>query len=106
MSWQDAHRYNRALRDVAVELNWSEGTEIVWRPEYVEIFGSRQRLLMALRSRLRTTLHAQLDDLAGPGGQPADVLRALAIMSPGVVRALALPDAIRWTDATLAVSAA
>jgi hypothetical protein len=109
MSWQDAHRYNRALRDVRAELNWSEGTEIVWRPDYVEIFGTRERLLLALRSRLQTTLHAQADDLAVAGGQPADVLRALAAAHPGVVRALAVPDAITWVDAgaaTLVGSAA
>lgn len=109
MSWQDAQRYNRALREVRTELNWSEGAEIVWRPEYVEIFGSREQLLLALRSRLQTTLHAQMDDLAGPGGQPAEVLRALAAAHPGVVRALAVPDAITWVDvdaATLVGSAA
>ncbi|MDT4915559.1 MAG: hypothetical protein QOH89_259 [Pseudonocardiales bacterium] len=109
MSWQDAHRYNRALREIETELNWTEGTELVWRPEYREIFGSPERLLLALRSRLQTTLYAQLDDLAGPSGPAPEVMRTLAAAHPGVVRALALPGAIRWIDAdpaALAVSAA
>jgi hypothetical protein len=96
MSWQDAHRYNQALREIETELNWTDGTELVWRPEYGEIFGSREWLLQALRSRLRTMLYAQLDDLADA---PSDAVRALAAAHPGVVRALALPEAIHWIDA-------
>lgn len=97
MSWQDAHRYNRALREIETELNWTDGTELVWRPEYREIFGSRERVLLALRSRLRTTLYAQIDDLAATS---AESVRMVAAAHPGVVRALALPEAIHWIDET------
>jgi hypothetical protein len=93
MSWDDANRYNRALREIETELNWTDGTELVWRSEYREIFGSRECLLLALRSRLRTTLYAQFDDLASTA---PEAVRKLAAAHPGVVRALALPDAINW----------
>ena len=96
MSWQDAHRYNRALREIETELNWTDGTELVWRAEYREIFGSREQVLLALRSRLQTTLYAQIDDLAATS---AESVRALAAAHPGVVRALALPEAIHWIAA-------
>ena len=96
MSWQDAHRYNRALREIETELNWTDGTELVWRPEYLEIFGSREQVLLALRSRLRTALYAQLDDLATTSSES---VRMLAAAHPGVVRALALPEAVHWIDA-------
>lgn len=59
MSWQDAHRYNQALREIETELNWTAGA-----------------------------------------------VRALADAHPGLVRALALPDAIDRLDEDASVGAA
>jgi hypothetical protein len=98
MSWDDAHRYKQALREIETELNWTGGSELVWRAAYGEIFGTRERVLLALRSRLQTTLYAQLDDLAAEHGGTAGAVRALADAHAGVVRALALPDAVDWID--------
>lgn len=86
MSWQQAHRYYRALRTVENELNWSADAQPAWRPEYAEIFGSPAGLMLALRSRWETMVHVQVEDAVD--GWPCAELRALAVRHPGLVRAL------------------
>lgn len=88
MSWQDAHRYNEALRAVEAQLNWTGDGRIIWRPEYADIFGSPERVLLALRTRWQTLVQAQVEDIATADGGPSGVVRALAAAHPGLVRAL------------------
>jgi hypothetical protein len=99
MSWQDAHRYNAALRAVETELNWTADGRPVWRPEYAEIFGTPQRLLLALRSRWETMVHAQIGDDLVADGRHSDEMLALAAAHPGLLGALARAHAIDWIDA-------
>jgi hypothetical protein len=106
MSWQDAHRYNEALRAVEAELNWTADGEIRWQPEYAEIFGSPERLLLALRSRWETLLQAQVEDIATADGGPAGVVGALAAAHPGLVRALARAQAAESSGRALVAGAA
>lgn len=94
MSWQDAHRYYGALRTIEAELNWSRDGEIVWRPEYADIFGSPERLLLALRSRWETIVHAQAEDVVTAEGDPSGVVNALAAAHPGLIRALARANSL------------
>jgi hypothetical protein len=101
MSWQEAHRYNRALRTVEADLAWLPDVESVWRPEYREIFGSPERLLLALRSRWETMVHAQIGDDLTVDGRHSDEMLALAAGRPALVRALARAGAIHWVDAEL-----
>jgi hypothetical protein len=99
MSWQDAHRYNQALRTVEAELNRTADSDIIWRPEFAEIFGSPDRLLLALRSRWETLRQAQVEDIATADGGPAGVERALALAHPGLVRAVSRAAAAQpWPD--------
>jgi hypothetical protein len=88
MTWHDAHRYNSALRAVETELDRTGDGEIRWRPEYAQIFGSPRGLLLALRSRWQTMLHAQVEDEAGVDGRASDELQALVDRHPGLVHAL------------------
>src|SRR4051812_20380574 len=106
MSWEDAHRYNMALREVEAQLNWTGDGEIAWRQEYAEIFGSPERLLLALRSRWETTLQAQVDDTITVDGGTAGVLRALAAAHPGLARALARAEAAQSGTAAVVAGAA
>jgi hypothetical protein len=88
MSWQDAHRYNQALRAAAADLTETDGV-IIWRPEFDAIFGNEDELLLALRSRWQTTLHAQIEQPVDPDGRLSDAARHLAEAHRGVLRALA-----------------
>jgi hypothetical protein len=96
MSWEDAHRYNAALRAVETELNWDADGEIHWRPEYADIFGSPHRLLLALRSRWETMVHTQISDDLVVDGWPSEEMWALATAHPGMARALARAGVLSW----------
>src|SRR3954453_18072016 len=106
MSWEDAHRYNKALREVEVQLNRTGDGRIAWRPEYAEIFGSPERLLLALRSRWETTLPAQVGDTITVDGGTAGGRRALAAQQPGLARALARAEAVQSGTAAVVAGAA
>jgi hypothetical protein len=106
MSWQDAHRYYRALRAIEAELNWSADGEVIWRPEYADIFGSPERLLLALRSRWETLVRAQADDAVTADRAPSDVVSALAAAHPGLIRALARANTLKRNAALLVAGAA
>jgi hypothetical protein len=95
MSWQDAHRYNEALRAVEAQLNWTADGQVIWRPEYADIFGSPERVLLALGTRWRTLVQAQVEDVVTADGGPAGAVRALAAAHPGLVRALSRAAATR-----------
>jgi hypothetical protein len=98
MSWQDAHRYYATLRAVETELNTTTHGQLVWRPEYAEIFGCREQLLLALRSRWETMVHAQIGDDLMVYGRHSDEMLALAAAHSGLVQALARAHAINWVD--------
>ena len=101
MSWENAHCYNAALRDVETDLNSIPDVRFVWRSEYAEVFGCPERLILALRSRWETIVHAQIGDDLVVDGRHSDEMLALAAAHPGVVRALARAGAICWIDAEI-----
>jgi hypothetical protein len=101
MSWDDAHRYNQALRDVEEALDVIPDVEFAWRPEYREIFGSPEWLLLALRTRWQTTVHAQIGDAVVVDGRHSEEMLALAASRPALVRTLARAGAIHWVDEEL-----
>jgi hypothetical protein len=78
MSWEDAHRYNQALRDIRADLDVVPDIALVWRPEYRQIFGSPEQLVLALRSRWNTMLQAQVEEAVTEDGEPTATVRALA----------------------------
>jgi len=100
MSWDDAHRYNKALLDVRADLDLVPDIELVWRPEYRDIFGSPEHLVLALRSRWHTTLQAQVEDVVTEDGGPSGKEGALAAANPGWVGALTRARAIASIDTT------
>ena len=101
MSWQDAHRYNAALRQVETDLKATADGRLFWRPEYREIFGSPERLLDALWSRWETMVHAQIGDDLLVDGRHSDEMLTLAAAHAALVRTLARAGAILWVDAEL-----
>jgi hypothetical protein len=101
MSWDDAHRYNKALRDVEEALDVIPDVEYAWRPEYAAIFGSPDRLLLALRSRWQTTVQAQIGDAAVVDGRHSDEMLLLASSRPALVRTLARAGVIYWMEQEL-----
>jgi hypothetical protein len=88
MTWSEARRYNRALRQAEADLDRSGDGVIVWRPEYVETFATPQQLWLALRSRWTTTVHAQVDRPLDADGTASWPLRELAARHRGVLAAL------------------
>lgn len=106
MSWQDAHRYNQALRDVRADLDVLPDVAAVWRPAYREIFGTPEQLVLALRSRWHTMLQAQVEDVVTEDGGPCGTVRALAAANPGLVRALARAGAVAEIEPTPAFAGA
>jgi hypothetical protein len=99
MSWQDAHRYNQALLDVRADLDLVPDVALVWSPEYRDIFGSPERLVLALWSRWRTILQAQVEDDVTADGGPGGTERALAAANAGLVRALVNAGVIAVAEA-------
>lgn len=101
MSWDDAHRYNQALRDVEAALDVLPEVAYAWRPEYRDIFGTPELLLLALRTRWQTTVQAQIGDAAIVDGRHSDEMLALAAHRPALVRTLARAGVIHWVDEEL-----
>jgi hypothetical protein len=101
MTWQDAHRYNAALRQVREDLKESAGDRLPWRAEYADIFGCPDRLVAALRSRWQTTVQAQISDAVTVNGRHSDEMLALAAEHRAVLRLLAARGSIDWMDAEL-----
>jgi hypothetical protein len=89
MSWQDAHRYRDALRAAEADLDRTGGN-LVWRPQYAEVFGSSDRLRQALRSYWRTLAQAQADWDHEVGGAASEQMRDLVAAHPGLARALGI----------------
>ena len=89
MSWTDAHRYYESLRKAEDDLDRSADGVLVWRPAYAEVFGSPDRLLLALRSRWENMMRAQIERIWEVDGSPTKRMRELAEEHPGLVRAMA-----------------
>lgn len=60
MTWTETHRRMDALTEVEAALA-AEPDRMPWRPEYGELFGTREGLADALRYRWRLRLQAHLD---------------------------------------------
>lgn len=89
MSWDEAHRYYEALRAAECDLDGSADGILVWRPAYAEVFGSPDRLLLALRTRWENMMRAQIDRIWEVDGSPTKRMRELAEEHPGLVRTMA-----------------
>jgi hypothetical protein len=87
MSWQQAHRYYQALRTARADLERTEGA-VVWREEYAAVFGTEQRLLLALRSYWDNTARAQVEICWDADGHPSPEALALVRAHRGLVRAV------------------
>ena len=61
MTWTETHRRWQALQEIEALANAAPLEELPWTPEYAEIFGDRDHLAAALRSRWDQTRTAQLD---------------------------------------------
>jgi hypothetical protein len=92
MSWQDAHRYRAAVRTAAADLNRTDGA-LIWREEYAEVFGSPNRLWLALRSHWRTMVQAQVEMDYELDGTPSVQILQLSTAHPGLARALGVAAA-------------
>ena len=61
MGWTETHRRWQALQEIEARANAAAIDELPWHPEYAELFGDRDGLAAALRSRVEQTRRAQLD---------------------------------------------
>jgi hypothetical protein len=99
MSWDDAHRYRAALRAAEADLDRCETGVVEWRPEYAEVFGTPQRLLLALRSYWVTMVQAQIEWRPEGHLRRMETARKLAAEHPGLVRALTRSDDVELVGA-------
>lgn len=60
MSWTQTHRRWQALQEIEARAN-AGAEELPWTSEYAELFGDRDGLAAALRSRWEQARRAQLD---------------------------------------------
>ena len=94
MGWTDTHRRWQALQEIETRANEEALDALPWEPEYAELFGDRDRLVAALRSRWDHSRQAQLDSHL-----PETVLdeqrRRLDARNAGVLRLLAAYDDAR-----------
>jgi hypothetical protein len=61
MTWTETHERHRIIREVEAAATADPSGALPWREEYAALFGDRDGLLMALRSRWDRTCQAQLD---------------------------------------------
>jgi hypothetical protein len=61
MGWTETHRRWQALQDIEARANAGVLDALPWSREYAEIFGDRDGLVAALRTRWEHTRRAQLD---------------------------------------------
>ena len=89
MSWDDTHKYYAALRRAEADLDRTGDGVITWHDEYADIFGSPQRLSLALRSYWNNLVRAQVEcDNPENWRRIMDVNR-LAAAHPGLAAAVA-----------------
>lgn len=82
MSWDFAGRFYRALREAEQALDRG-AAEPPWRPEYAELFGTPERLHLALLMRWRTMVQAQVDPAHA---DPEETMEQLRAAYPGLSR--------------------
>ena len=61
MTWTETHERFRIIREVVAAAEADPTGTLPWRDEYAELFGDRDGLINALRSRWQHTCEAQLD---------------------------------------------
>jgi hypothetical protein len=98
MGWTDTHRRWQALQQIEAEANAGALDDLPWTPEHAELFGDRDRLATALRSRWEQTRRAQLDSHL-PERVLEEQWRRLHARHAGVLRLLERYDAHRVGDA-------
>ena len=91
MSWTQTHRRWQALQEVEAWAN-TGADDLPWTSEYAEIFGDRDGLVTALRSRWEQARRAQLDSHL-PEGVLEEQWRRLHARHAGVLRLLERYDA-------------
>jgi hypothetical protein len=61
MTWTETHERFRIIREVVAAAEADPTGTLLWRDEFAELFGNREGLINALRSRWQHTCEAQLD---------------------------------------------
>lgn len=98
MGWTDTHRRWNALQDIEARANAGTLDMLPWSPEYADIFGDRDRLAAAVRSRWEQARRAQLDSHL-PEHVLEEQWRRLHARHRGVLRLLERYDATRSDEA-------
>ncbi|HZZ98209.1 MAG TPA: hypothetical protein VFE19_14395 [Jatrophihabitantaceae bacterium] len=88
MSWTETHRYYGALRAIEAELDRRGDGIIVWHRDYADIFGSPDKLRLALRTRWATMVDAQIEVPFDAAGRPSPALCEVAAAHRGLLLAL------------------
>src|SRR3954468_13149752 len=91
MGWTETHRRWQALQEIEAWANAGTPDELPWSPDYAEIFGDRDGLITALRSRWEQARRAQLDSHL-PERVLEEQWRRLHARHAGVLRLLELHD--------------
>jgi hypothetical protein len=94
MGWTETHRRWQALQEIETWANADVLDTVPWTTEYAELFGDRDSLVAALRSRWEQARRAQLDSHL-PERVLEEQWRRLHARHAGVLRLLERYDAAR-----------
>lgn len=61
MTWQRTHDWWHAVREAEAAIDRDPDGDLPWRAGYAELFGDRDRLVLALRYRWSLLVAAQVD---------------------------------------------
>lgn len=89
MSWDDTHRYYEALRRAEADLDRTGDGCLTWHEDYAAIFGTPERLSMALRSRWNNLVRAQVECDSPENWRRIMDVNRLAAAHPGLAAAVA-----------------
>ncbi|MEI7056258.1 hypothetical protein WBG06_10615 [Nocardioides sp. CCNWLW239] len=82
MTWTQTHERYRLLNQAEAELRTGIAPRLPWSAEYVEAFGTPERLAQALRHRWRIRFQAQLDPALSQEDYEATFAELLADLAP------------------------
>lgn len=94
MGWTETHRRWQALQEIEARATAGALDALPWTPEYAELFGERENLVAALRSRWEQARRAQLDSHL-PERVLEEQWRRLHARHAGVLRLLERYDAMQ-----------